>query len=120
MRTKGILKKFKNSIQLSEVWDDVKKCVIEDLNMGNVIEVLGKRQKKYYTCPKGLPSEYCSKCNIDDEFTVKTDTEKTLIIVQKYLGLNFEEPCDESLFIIYDENKELLYDSSNKACNKRK
>lgn len=80
--------------------------------MGNVIEVLGKRQKKYYTCPKGFPPEYCSKCNVDDEFTIKTDTEKTLIIVQKYLGLNFEDSCDE--------NKELLYDSSNKACNKRK
>ncbi len=120
MKIKDILKKIKNSILLSEVWDDAKKCVIEDLNMGNVIEVLDKRQKKYFTCPEGFPSEYCSKCNIDDEFTVKTDTERTLIIIQKYLGLNFEAPCDKALFIIYDKNKELLYDSSNKAYNKRK
>ena len=120
MKIKEILKKLKNNILLSEILNDVKICVKEDLNMGNIVEVLNKKQEKYSTCPEGYPSEYYSKKNMTEEFLIKTDTEVTLLIVQKYLGINFEAPCDEELFIIYDENKEVLYDSSNKENNKRK
>ena len=119
MNIKDSLKKFKNSIMLSEIWDDAKKCVAEVLNMGNVVEVLGKSKRKYETCPENFPSEYCSNSNIDVEFAVKTDNGKSLIIVQKYLGLNFEAPCDDTLFIIYNENREVLYDSSKEKDNNK-
>lgn len=114
MKVKEILKKIRNNMMLSGIMDDVKKCVRENLNMGNIVEVLQKRKEKFYTCPAGFPHEYYSKDNMIEEFLVKTDKGVTLLIVQKFLGINFEAPCDEVLFIIYGENKEVLYDSSNK------
>jgi len=120
MKVKVFLKNLKNRIRLLDIWTEVEKYVKDNLDMGNIVEVLEKEQEKYYTCPKGCPSEYCSRENITEKFVVKTDKEIKLILVQKYLGLNFEAPCDNSIFMIYDENNNLLYDSSNKENNKSK
>lgn len=117
MELKRLISIIYNRILLFEIWDSVKKCVKDDLNKGNIILVLNKHQKKFFTCPEKMPSEYFTEENIEQIFFVETDMGQNLKIVQKNLGIGFESECDEIIFIIFDENENVLYYSSSKENN---
>ena len=120
MNLKERFQNIKKKIQLSGIWDAAKRVIEEELNMGQIKDVLQKKEDKFYTCPKGFPSEYCSKGNIEETFLVETDTGAIIQIMQGYYGLNFEAPCDKSIFKILDANNKVLYESKEEDFQKKK
>ena len=48
---------------MSEIWDDVKIYIRDELKSGEIIDILKVNKRKFYTCAPGYPAEYCSKEN---------------------------------------------------------
>ena len=112
MRT---LKEFFHDLRqrylISNIDDDVKKYIANELNAGVITEVLSKDMDYNYTCRSDLAivSEYASKKNVTYTYEVKTSKGEKFTIYQSYIGLNFEAPCDQYVANLYSSNNELLH-----------
>ena len=117
MRT---LKEFFHDLRqrylISNIDDDVKKYIANELNAGVITEVLSKDMDYNYTCRSDLAivSEYASKKNVTYTYEVITSKGEKFTIYQSYIGLNFEAPCDQYVANLYSSNNELLYKYDSK------
>lgn len=124
---RDILEKMKNFVsmlnfryELSEIWDEVKDYIRNEAGAGEIVDILDVKKNAFETCPPNLPSEYCSKDNIEKIFVVKTSTGDVFTIKEGAYGLNFEEPCDYTEYSIYDGKNELIYTSAQEKKDKSK
>ena len=124
---RDILEKMKNFVsmlnfryELSEIWDEVKDYIRNEAGAGEIVDILDVKKNVFETCPPNLPSEYCSKDNIEKIFVVKTSTGDVFTIKEGAYGLNFEEPCDYTKYSIYNEKNELIYTSAQEKKDKGK
>ena len=61
--------------------------------------MIDKKIKKTSSCSSDVPSEYFSKDSIF----------KKIVFEEKYIGLNFEFPCNEYNLEIYELNKQEVF-----------
>lgn len=116
------IKNLINYIRINSIDTNRKEYILNNLNSGKIEEVLSVNRNKFYTCPKGYPSEYCTKENIEEEYIIRTTTGVIFRIVQIYKGLNFEAPCDDYEFSIFNKSNELIYfyKDSNKSMQRNR
>ncbi len=102
---------------ISDIDDNIKKFISNELDDGVIEEVLSKESDSMYTCRSDLMvvSEYCSKKNITDTYEVISSKGNKYTIYQSYIGLNFEAPCDQYVAHLYDSEDNLLYTYDSKV-----
>ena len=111
MKIKVFWGKLKNLWLLSGLWDEVRKYIKNDLDMGNPIEICEKYDYEYHYCPKDMPSDYYSETNYITNFVVKTDKGNILFVKQGSYGVVWDS-CKDRIFSIKNDNGEVLVKKS--------
>lgn len=108
-KLKNYLKEIKFSFQITEIWDEVKNYIRDELEAGEIIEIL---KTKSSACYIDLYKDVdCIPLDpLDEEFVVKTSTGQIFVVEEHHQGFKTETDCDK--FSIYNEDRELLHTSS--------
>ena len=118
MKIKVFFENIKRAWKLSSIWDEVKKYIENDLDMGKPIEICQKTEKTDTYCPKSMPSDYYSQSDTITNFIIKTDKGNILYVEQGTYGIVWDS-CNDRIFAIKnDKGEELvrrsIYPSRNK------
>ena len=107
MKIKVFWENIKRSWRLSILWDESKKFISQDLDMGNPIEIVDRKETSRTYCPSYMPSDYYSQSNCIDTFVIKTDKGNTLYVEQGSYGIIWDS-CDDRIFSIKNDKGEEL------------
>ncbi len=108
MKNNSIKEIYNNFILQLKVNKDIRDYFSNYLNKGRIIELSSFEKKKFHTCFPNMPSDYYSIENIITQAEVLTDKNEKYKIIEEFLGVNFEAPCDKYNLKIYDSDDKLI------------
>ena len=108
MKIKVFWENIKRSWRLSNLWDESKKFISQDLDMGNPIDIVDRKETSRTYCPSYMPSDYYSQTDYKTNLVVKTDKENILHVEQFTYGVVWDNYKDKIVTIKNDKGEELL------------
>lgn len=110
-RIKNLIKEKKLAYQVCGIWEEAKEYLRDTLGAGEIVEVLQSNTNGYYLCPPGEDVSLSTRDLLSAEYVVRTSSGAYYRIEQYYHG--FQSGLPNDILKIYDENKNLLYNSDS-------